>query len=87
MTVPQKLPSENPVTEVSRDSLNELFARDPEDLTAADIAAIVPYFRGRYKSFIIAEEAKAKKAGAPKKKANPAAAVSMDSLLGKPVKG
>lgn len=72
--------AESPLNEVSREELNELFARDPEELTKEDIRKIVPYYRRRYSDHAKAERDKAKKPKGKKKAVNPKSVISMDEL-------
>lgn len=58
--------SEQPLVEVSPDSLDELMARDPLDLTKSDLETIVAALREQRKIWRVAEAAGAKKA--PKSK-------------------
>lgn len=62
----QTSPLTSPLQEVSKDSLSELFARDPLELSDQDISRIVVELRAQRSKFIIKEAAAKAKPKKPK---------------------
>jgi len=63
----------SPVKDISPNSLDELFSRDPLELADADIDKIVAVLRERRNNWLIAEEA-------PKTKRAPAKKLTQDEV-------
>lgn len=72
MTSPSETSGKSPLSEADPSSLDELFARDPLDLTNDDLESIASELRDHRGLWIVAdEEAKNKKTGTPRGKATP----------------
>ena len=65
--LPQASTMQSPLMEVPKDSLSELFARDPLSLTKADITTIVAELRAQRAKWVQADAIKQTKPKAEKK--------------------
>ena len=57
----QTLPTMKELPKMDKADLDELFARNPMELTTEEIKYMVEFLRNRYKSFAIVQEAKRKR--------------------------
>ena len=83
MTSASETSGKSPLSEADPTSLDELFARDPLELTNDDLDTIAGELRDHRKLWVIADnEAKNKKTGTPKgpNKAVPEGGIKLDDL-------
>ena len=71
----------SPLQEVEKESLSELFARDPESLSEADLDRIVSELRSKRMLWLQTEEAGKKKKAEPKAKPKTLSKEELNSLL------
>ena len=83
MTSPSETSGKSPLSEADPASLDELFARDPLELTNDDLDSIASDLRGHRGLWIVADdEAKNKKKGTPRGPSTPVpeGGISLDDL-------
>jgi len=83
LTLPSETSGKSPLSEADPASLDELFARDPLELTNDDLDAIASELRDHRRLWVVAdEEAKNKKKGTPRgtRKPVPEGGISLDDL-------
>lgn len=83
MTSPSETSGKSPLSEADPSSLDELFARDPLDLTKDDLDSIASELRDHRGLWIVADEqAKDKKTSTPRGKSTPVpeGGINLDDL-------